>query len=462
MRHLSFAPMRVKSISAMLVVAALVVAACGGADTPESATASTAALTATTSVQTGSNDPCSDPLPTDLFAIEAAADIPTIGSDGEASTLGVDGVAAILDELFEGDSSMCALEVSPGVQAAIEAVRAAASQGDRSEVRRLLEQLIRVDLQAAAPPIKSLRGFFAAGDLQKARDALAVSQEASSQGEDDLAVEAFEQGGKHFTNYAETAIPATDDPEALLFIAKEAQIFNLDGVSFEATEKAKKIYELRLEEVADRYDPCTANRDEFQELVRATIPVRALGGDSSSGDVLISKSIDISVVRARGEEHPDCEDPHWVLTMTMNMDTGEGVVTFSWDGDFVVSDGTIDGEGTGTLLGTAECYINGSLVEASPVGGTFTFKVTGTQTATSSGENLVLRVAGENAEVELAPADPTCAGIAEIGRNVLSQIPTLPPLYYPEGISIEVAGGLAFKEVPMEPYSLQVHVQLSE
>jgi len=462
MRYLLLAPMKIKPMSAMLVVAALGFAACGGGDTPQNAGGSATALPATTSVQAGSNDPCSGSLPTDLFAVEAAADIPTIDSDGEASTLGVDGVAAILDELFGGDGSMCALEVSPGVQAAIEAIRAAASQGDRSEVRRLLEQLIRVDLQAVASPIKSLRSSFAAGDLQKARDALAASKEAGRQGEDDLAVEALEQGGKHFTNYAETAIPATDDPEALVFIAKEALIFNLDGVYSEAIEKAKKIYELRLKEVADRYDPCTANRDEFQELVRATIPVKALGGDSSSGDVLITKSINISIARANGEEHPDCEDPHWVLTMTMHMDTGEGVVTFSWDGDFVVSEGVIDGEGTGTLLGTAECYINGSLVEASPVGGTFTFKVTGTQTATSAGESLVLLVDGENAGVELTPADPTCAGIAEIGRNVLSQIPTLPLLYYPEGFSIEVTGGLAFKEVPMEPYTLQVHVQLSE
>lgn len=449
-------------MSAMLVAAALVVVACGGADTPESATASTAALPATTSVQTDSSDPCSGPLPTDGFAIETAADIPTIGPDGKASTLGVDGAAAILDELLEADGPMCALEVSPGVQAAIGAVRAAALQGDRSEVRRLLEQLIRVDLQAVAPPIKSLRSSFAAGDLQKARDAMAASREAGSQGEDDLAHEAWEQAGEHFTNYANTAIPATDDPEALVSIAKEAGILGLTNVSFEALEKAKEIYEMRLEEVADRYDPCTANRDQFQELARATALVDLIGGDPSSGRVLIRKSIEISEARANGEEHPDCEDPHWVLTMTMHMDTGQGVVTYSWDGDFVVSDGTIDGAGTGSLLGTAECHINGSLVESSDVGGTFTFKVTGTQTATSSGEELVLRVDGENAEVELAPADPTCAGIAEIGRDFLGQVPTFPKLYFPEGFSIQVAGGLAFSEVAMEPYTLQVHVQLSE
>lgn len=449
-------------MSAMLVVAALVVAACGGDDTPEGATGSTTALPATTSVQTGSSDPCSGPLPTDFFAIEAAADIPTIGSDGGASTLGIDGVTAILDELFEADGPMCALEVSPGVQAAIEAIRAAASQGDRPEVRRLLEQLIRVDLQAVATPIKSLRSSFAAGDLQKARDAMAASKEAGRQGEDDLAVEAFEQGGKHFTNYAETAIPATDDPEALVFIAKEALIFNLTGVYSEAIEKAREIYELRLEEVADRYDPCTANRDEFQELVRATMHVKVHDGDSSSGDVLISKSIDISIVRANGDEHPDCEDPHWVLTMTVHMDTGQGAVTFSWDGDFVVTEGAIDGAGTGTLLGTAECYVNGSLVESSDVGGTFTFTVTGTQTATGSDQELVLLVEAENAQVELAPNDPNCAGIAELGRNVLSQVPTFPALYYPGGFTIQVTNGLAFSEVPMEPYTLQVHVQLSE
>ncbi len=443
--------------TAMLVAAALVLVACGGDGTSQSTEDSTESSSAATGVQSQSMDPCSSPLPTDGFDVGAAAGIPTLDADGNASTLGSEEAAAILDELIVPEDSMCALEVSPGVQEAINAVRAAAGQGDRTEVRRLLEQLIR-DVQAAASPIKSLRYSYAPEDRQKTRDAVAAAAEAQAQGEDDLADEAMDQARDHYTNYAETAIAETDDVKALLTIAAEAQLLGLDDIASDAIEKATEILEKELEEIAGRYDPCAPTREEFRELATATARVQLIGGDSTDGDLLINETIDITIRRANDEPVPECDAERWSLAMTMEVDTGEGDVTFLWDGIFTVTDGEIDGDGIGTLLGSGECVVNDVTEEVFDVTGTFTFMVTGTQVLTGTEERLTLRVNSTEAEVQLDAEGSTCAGLAEIARAFLGSVPTFPALYYPEGFDIQVADGRGTSDVNIEPYLLDVTV----
>ncbi len=443
---------------AMSAAAALVAVACGGGGT-EGAVDPTGVSPSSTGIQTPSRDsadPCSAPLPTDGFALGTAADIPTVGPDGSISTLGSEEAAAILDQLILEDDSMCALDVSPGVQAAIDAVRAAAAQGDRSEVRRLLEQLIRVDLQAAASPIKSLRYSYAPEDRQKSRDSIAAAAEAQAQGENDLGDEAMEQAREHYTNYAETAIPATDDVKALLTIAAEAQLLGLDDIAFDAMEKAKDILEMELEAVADRYEPCTADREEFRELALATAHVQLIGGDSSSGDVLITKSINISIDRANGVPVPECEGQVWSLAMTLDV----AEVTFLWDGVFSVSGGEIAGDGIGTLLGSGECVEQGVTIDVFEVTGMFTFGVTGTQTLRDGAEWLTLRVDATEADVELGAEDPRCVAFGELARSFFSLVPPLPGQYYPQGFEIQVADGIGFTDLAMDPYILEVDVAL--
>jgi len=440
--------------TATILAAALVLNACGGDGTPKGAEGSTRP---STDLQGQSMDPCSGPLPTEHFDLDAAAEIPTLGADGQASTLGPEEAAIILGELTASADSMCALEVSPRIQEAIEAVRAAAAQGDRDEVRRLLEQLIRVDLQAAGSPIKSFRNSYAPEDRQKSRDASAAAAEAQAQGESDLAEEASEQARQHYTNYATTAIPATDDVGALLTIAAEAQLLGLDDVAFDAIEKATEILEMELEEVAARYNPCRPTREEFRELATATARVQLIGGDASEGEILISETIDISIRRANGETVPEC-DALWSLAMTLDVESDTGDIAFLWDGVFSVTEGEIDGDGVGTLLGTGGCVVNGTTQQVFDVTGAFTFTMTGTFTGTDDDGQLNLRVESTEADVELDAEGSACEVIVDIVRVFLATVPTLPSLYHPEGLNIEVTDGVGASNVPVEPYNLEITV----
>ena len=82
---------------ATILAAALVLSACGGDDAPKGAEDSTR-----TSCDVQSMDPCSGPLPTDRFDFDAAAAIPTLGADGQDSTLGPEEAAVIVGELARG------------------------------------------------------------------------------------------------------------------------------------------------------------------------------------------------------------------------------------------------------------------------------------------------------------------------------------------------------------------------
>lgn len=466
----------------MVAVAALVIAACGGGGTQESTGDPTEPSPAATGIESRLADPCSGPLPTDRFSLETAAAIPTVGDDGSVSTLGSDGAATILDQLIVSDRSVCALEVSPSVQEVINAVRAASAQGDRSEVRRLLEQLIRVDLAAEASPIGSVLGqriridlraavsplgsvlsIGPSQDLQKVRDNLAAAAEAYAQGEDELGDEAMDRAREGFTEYAEGAILATEDVVALLTIAAQAQLLGLDGIAEEAIDKARDLLEKELEAVTDRYEPCTSTPAETRELLVATARVQLIGGDSSEGDSLISASLDIYQRRANDEPVPECGSA-WSLAMTLVVagDSGD-VITFLWDGVFTVSDGEIDGEGIGTVLGSGQCRVNGSALPVREVTGMFTFEVTGTQVLRDGTEWLTLRVDATEAGIEFSYEDPECALLWDMNRVFLGLVPTFPAQSYPRGFDIQVTDEIGFVELAIEPYILEVEVtQLGE
>ena len=440
----------VKSLC-MVAVAVMVLGACGGGDTPGD---STDALPATGGQETRPTDLCSVPLPTDQLALEAAAGTPAIGDDGSASTLGPDGVATILDQVMVSGVSVCALDVSPHVQAVIDEVRAASARGDRAEVRSLLEQLIRVDLLAAAPPVKSFRGT-GASSLQKVRDDIAAAAEAYHQGEDDLGDEAMDRAREHFTSYARDAIPGTEDVGVLLTIAAEAQLLGLDEIADDAMDKARDIVERELEAIANRYEPCTATLEETNELVAATALVQMHGGDSESGDALIRRYLEFIVDRANGRPVPECEG-YWAFAMTTDIED----VTFLWDGVFTVRDGRIEGSGDGTLLGSGRCVVTGLGIDytgpRAEVTGTFTFDLAGTTSEEEGAEFFSLLIDSSEAEIEFIFEDPVCGGWVDILRDFLSQVPTFPS--FVPNAEVQVSDGYGTADLAIDPYIFEMEV----
>ena len=121
--------------------------------------------------------------------------------------------------------------------------------------------------------------------------------------------------------------------------------------------------ERELEEVAARYQPCTATPAETGELVEATARVQFLGGDSSSGDQLISEYIDIYERRANDDPIPECESlgfsitqpvPKWDGEMGIELHTCDGL---TWQGRLTV-DATFDsGGGSLAQVGSADLTV---------------------------------------------------------------------------------------------------------
>ena len=385
---------RLRRLAVWMAAVAFAVVACGGDSEsepiPTDGTGPAAASTAPVTV----SDPCAGPLPTSLFELDAAASIATLDAAGEAATLGADGAAAALAELVTFEDTICGLDVSPGVGQALDTIRTAADVGDRDEVRRLLEELIRVDLQAVAPGVSFFRGGGGGGFPQAVRDKMGAAAAAYAQGEDDLGDEAMEEAIEEFAEYAEAAIEsgtdgksllaiaaqaqllglddlaqeamdkattvfegdlgealaAADDIKTLLAIAAQAQLLGLDDLAQEAIDKAAEIAEREMEAVAAGYEPCTAGVEETNALAAATAWVQVLGGDSSSGDVLLAEHIDIAVRRANGEAIPECEAmafvaespvPGWDGLITVEAHTCNGLI---WEGTLAVQ-ATLDAGG---------------------------------------------------------------------------------------------------------------------
>ncbi|MCH7670439.1 MAG: hypothetical protein IIC71_14750 [Acidobacteria bacterium] len=160
-------------------------------------------------------------------------------------------------------------------------------------------------------------------------------------------------------------------------------------------------------------------------------------------------------------------DSTWSLAMTLDMMTDPGeVIRFLWDGVFTVdADGEVDGEGIGTILGSGKCVENDVTLEVIEVTGTFTFEVTGTRTLRDGAEWLTLRVDATEADVQWRAQVPRCVAFAEsFPTAFFSAVPTFPAQWYPQGFDIQVADGVGFADLTMDPmFVLEVDVtQLSE
>lgn len=430
----------VGKVTAVAVVMALVVAACTGAqDATKSPEGTSSSALAETTGQTSDAtrafvDPCEVSSAVDLFAVDAAAEVPVFNDDGDLARLGEEGARAIAEELLAAPSGgLCTLETSPAIAASLDAVRAAVEAGDQDEAARILEELIAADLSAWMP---AAPGILAAGSsdsqeshLQRSRDWVATAEAAEEAGMGDLASEALGNAADEYEAYAlgdenhSGALDDTTDIKKILDIAATGERLGIEGLADaaferartilrkqfdellktstdlkeilllaakltllgdddakdEAMRKAREVLKKEIEAILKEFDPCTATDEEIRKLADAAAKYELVGGEGRLGQAEMQRAIEIREQREAGEPVPACD----ALNFSDSQDIG-GV----WQGTFDISMATCDGvlwEGTFGMdgafsVGDASGTISGNgdlAVEVDPATGfgeaTFTY-----------------------------------------------------------------------------------------
>jgi len=145
--------------------------------------------------------------------------------------------------------------------------------------------------------------------------------------------------------------------------------------------------------------------------------------------------VEYSLLRLVLEADPRSGEGKWIATSNLNVSyhIGAGTVdmkltvnniNFTWkDGKFIVlEDGTIDGQGVGTITGTAHCVAENYSGPVFDVTGSFTFDVGGKIIDEAGVSFFDFKIPGKVADISFSYDDPKCAGgINEMAKWVLTQ-----------------------------------------
>ncbi|MEE9513724.1 MAG: hypothetical protein V3V46_06570 [Anaerolineales bacterium] len=358
------------------------------------ACSSTAAGPSTDSDQAGEivkdKDLCAQSLDFEIFQLEPAGRVATLGEDFEFGTLGRQGALELASELFSLEDSFCAIEIPEDLTEALDEIdRLFESGQDALADEKLNELLADVEREAFSSQSSmkiAVQRLQQGGERARktVRSYLTIAARAQYWGNDDRADEAIASATETYEAWASEAIDTADIKEALT-IAAEAQLLGLFELGDEAMSRATDLAEAAMAQALETFDPCLSSVSEARSLLRAVALAQLLGVDTAEYDFMseINEWKDIRLRRKRGEAVPECDS--WQVNLNLEMVWESGWHTISWEGFFIVQDNDdLDGQGTGRLATHVETtcinLLSGEeFISTTDVTGTFNFEIQGKQ-----------------------------------------------------------------------------------
>ena len=358
------------------------------------ACSSTAAGPSTDSDQAGEivkdKDLCAQSLDFEIFQLEPAGRVATLGEDFEFGTLGRQGALELASELFSLEDSFCAIEIPEDLTEALDEIdRLFESGQDALADEKLNELLADVEREAFSSQSSmkiAVQRLQQGGERARktVRSYLTIAARAQYWGNDDRADEAIASATETYEAWASEAIDTADIKEALT-IAAEAQLLGLFELGDEAISRATDLAEAAMVQALETFDPCLSSVPEARSLLRAVALAQLLGVDTAEYDFMseINEWKDIRLRRKRGEAVPECDS--WQVNLNLEMVWESGWHTISWEGFFIVQDNDdLDGQGTGRLATHVETtcinLLSGEeFISTTDVTGTFNFEIQGKQ-----------------------------------------------------------------------------------
>ena len=358
------------------------------------ACSATAAGPSTDSDQAGEidkyKDLCTQSLDFEIFELEPAGRVATLGEEFQLGTLGRQGALEIASEVFSLEDSFCAFEIPEDLAEALDEIdRLFESSQDSLADEKLNELLVEVEREAFSSQSSmkiAVQRLQQGGERARktVRSYLTIAARAQWWGNDDRADEAIASATDTYEAWASDAIDTADIKEALT-IAAEAQILGLLELGDEAIARATDLAEAALVQALETFEPCLASVPEARSLLRTVALAQLLGIEAFEYDYLseINEWKDIRLRRMRGEAVPECDS--WQVNLNLEMVWESGKHTISWEGFFIVQDNDeLDGQGTGRLTTHVETICINLLsgeefMSTTDVTGTFNFEIQGKQ-----------------------------------------------------------------------------------
>ncbi|TET32818.1 MAG: hypothetical protein E3J69_08345 [Anaerolineales bacterium] len=335
-------------------------------------------------------DLCAQSLDFEIFQLEPAGRVATLGDDFEFGTLGHQGALDVASEMFSLEGSFCAFEVPADLAEALDEVDQLFESGQDSLADDKLSELL-ADVEREA--------FSSEGSLKVAlprlqqggaqarktvRSYLAIAARAQYWGNNERADDAIASATDTFEAWASDAVDSADLKEALR-IAAEAQLLGLLELGDEAIARATDLAETALVQALEVFNPCLASLQEARSLLRAIARAMLFGIETFEYGAMdeINEWKDIRLRRQRGEDVPECES--WQVNLNLDTVWDSGQHTIAWEGFFIVQENDeLDGQGTGRLVTHVETICVNLLsgeefISTTDVTGTFNFEIQGKQ-----------------------------------------------------------------------------------
>jgi len=224
------------------------------------------------------SDECDNPIELD-FHISEASLIPIPREDLTFENLGQTGAETLADELMSGEG-FCSLNISSSSQAIFTQVEQLIGDGKNSEAQALLNTLLsNGKVKLGSERNLNSTSKFLSNDRQKVRDLLRAAAYDQRAGGDGQTFINDAQGV--YSTWAEGYIPGATIQEALR-IAAEAQLLGIDGLDELALDKALELVQEDLVNAVNTFDPCTANVDDVNELLKKLAKEQLLTGEAGS------------------------------------------------------------------------------------------------------------------------------------------------------------------------------------
>jgi len=335
-------------------------------------------------------DLCAQSLDFEIFQLEPAGRVATLGEEFQLGTLGRQGALDLASELFSLEGSFCAFEIPEELAEALDDIENLFDSGQNALANDKLDELLADVEREAFSTHSSMK--IAVLRLQQGgerarnivRSYLTIAARAQWWGNDDRADEAISSATETYEAWASEAIDTADIKEALT-IAAEAQLLGLLDLGDEAIAQATDLAEAALVQALKTFEPCLASVPEARSLLRTVALAQLLGIEAFEYDYLseINEWKDIRLRRMRGEAVPECDS--WQVNLDLEMVWESGRHTISWEGFFVVQDNDkLDGQGTGRLATHVETVCINLLsgeefMSTTDVTGTFNFEIQGKQ-----------------------------------------------------------------------------------